>query len=199
MSDNETIAMYDQHSQEYAEKFTKPLTPHEMADVETFLGLIPDQGLILDLGCGPGQWAARFRDTGYQVEATDASAAMAETAKYLHDLTVRVEPFGALDAVSVYDGIWANFSLLHETQSDFPMRLQQIHRALKPQGVFHIGMKLGQGTGRDKLGRYYAYYEQGELTDMIEHAGLTIIRATSGTGSGFAGVSEPYITVTAHA
>ena len=33
----------------------------------------------------------------------------------------------------------------------------RIHRALKPAGVFYASFKIGDGDGRDTLGRYYNY------------------------------------------
>ena len=33
----------------------------------------------------------------------------------------------------------------------------RIHRALKPSGVFYASFKIGEGDGRDSLGRYYNY------------------------------------------
>ncbi len=35
--------------------------------------------------------------------------------------------------------------------------LARIHRALKPSGVFYASFKVGEGDGRDSLGRYYNY------------------------------------------
>ena len=62
-------------------------------------------------------------------------------------------------------------SLLHARPEDFPAHLRAIHRALVPGGIFHIGMKLGEGTRRDRLDRYYAYYSQDDLTEHLADAG----------------------------
>ena len=35
--------------------------------------------------------------------------------------------------------------------------LQRIRRALKPEGIFYASFKVGEGDGRDNLGRYYNY------------------------------------------
>ena len=38
-----------------------------------------------------------------------------------------------------------------------PAFWRAIHRALKPAGVFYASYKVGDGDGRDTLGRYYNY------------------------------------------
>ena len=35
--------------------------------------------------------------------------------------------------------------------------LRRIRRALKPEGLFYASFKVGEGDGRDNLGRYYNY------------------------------------------
>ena len=35
--------------------------------------------------------------------------------------------------------------------------LKEVHRALKPGGLFYASYKVGHGDGRDSLGRYYNY------------------------------------------
>ncbi len=200
MSDKETLAVYAKAAGDYAKRFARV----EDADVDQFhdltalFALLPENGLVLDLGCGPGQWAAKIRDAGYRVEAMDASPEMAELAKDRYDLDVTVAPFEALEAEGVYDGIWANFSLLHAPKADMPAHLARIHRALKPGGAFHIGTKLGEGESRDHLGRFYSYYGEDELIGLLEAAGFTVTRKRTGSAVGLAGSDDTFVILTAH-
>ncbi|WP_095587351.1 class I SAM-dependent DNA methyltransferase [Actibacterium ureilyticum] len=198
-TDSETIAVYTRSADAYAKGFAEITDVDQAADLSAFLGPIPDGGLVLDLGCGPGQWAAAIRDQGYVVEATDATTAMAELAAQRFGIDVRVEPFDALSAVARYDGVWANFSLLHAPRAAFPGHLARVHRALKPGGMFHIGMKLGTDEGRDHLGRFYAYYEEDELKTLLSQAGFTTTRTRRGHGKGLAGTDDTFAILTAHA
>lgn len=43
------------------------------------------------------------------------------------------------------------------TREELAGILRRIHRALKPSGVFYASYKMGEGDGRDSLGRYYNY------------------------------------------
>ena len=64
-----------------------------------------------------------------------------------------------IDGEDLYDGIWANFSLLHAPRAAFPLHLMALKRAIKPGGLLHLGMKLGEGEGRDGLGRDHFVYD----------------------------------------
>jgi SAM-dependent methyltransferase len=65
--------------------------------------------------------------------------------------------FDQLDGHEAYDGVWASACLLHVPRDELAGILGKIHRALKPSGVFYASYKMGEGDGRDSLGRYYNY------------------------------------------
>jgi SAM-dependent methyltransferase len=200
MSDKQTMQVYAEAAEDYAARFAKVAEGDidQFSDLKALFALLPDHGLVLDLGCGPGQWAAKIREAGYQVDAMDASPELAVRAKDRFDLDVTVGVFEELTAEARYDGIWANFSLLHARRADFPAHLARIHRALKPGGGFHIGMKLGEAEARDRLGRFYSYYGEAELVGLLEAAGFTVTRKRRGNGKGLAGGDDTFVIVTAH-
>lgn len=198
MSDPETLAVYARAAGDYARGFASTKNPDQSRDMAAFLAFVPDGGRILDYGCGPGQWAAAFRDAGYEVDATDATQTMADLARDRYGIEVRVERFEDLQADGLYDGIWANFSLLHAPRAEFSDHLTRIHAALRPGGALHLGMKLGTGEGRDALGRFYTYYEEDELVSLLNTAGFTVTRTHRGNGKGLAGGVETFVTLTAH-
>lgn len=200
MSDTETLAVYAKAAEDYAARFARieDADVDQFADLKAFFALLPNKGLVLDLGCGPGQWAAKIRDAGYRVAAMDASPEMAALAKARFDLDVTVGVFEDLTAVQAYDGIWANFSLLHAPRADLPAHLARIHTALKPGGAFHIGMKLGSGEARDKLGRFYSYYQETELAQLLESAGFHVVQKRRGSATGLAGSADTFVILTAH-
>ncbi|ATF16885.1 class I SAM-dependent DNA methyltransferase [Phaeobacter gallaeciensis] len=199
MSDRKTLDVYAKAAQAYADGFARADDSFHDPDYAAFTSLLPACAHILDLGCGPGHWAARFKAQGFVVSAMDASPEMAALAKSDFGIDVEVAAFEALEHKRSYDGIWANFSLLHAPRRELPEHLKRIHRALNPGGIFHIGMKLGDGEGRDKLGRFYAYYSEDELKNLLQNAGFTVTRTRRGNGQGLAGGIETYVILTAHA
>ncbi len=105
--------------------------------------------------------------------------------------------FSDLDETHVYDGIWANFSLLHAARSAFPLHLEQIARALKPDGIFHIGMKTIEGERRDHLGRNYTFYSDVELRALLKAANFESLHEATGKSAGLAGTIDPWIEILA--
>ncbi|KIC12450.1 SAM-dependent methlyltransferase [Leisingera sp. ANG-M1] len=199
MSDDRTIDVYDDNAAEYAERFAGSMDDGEAADFQTFTARLPAQGTVLDLGCGPGQWAARFRDAGYRVAALDASPEMAEAARTAYGIEVITAGFDALDAEGVFDGIWAYFSLLHVPRAELPVHLAAVHKALTAGGTLCLSMKLGESEGRDELGRFYAYHSEEELRGHLQTAGFTVLGSRRGKGKGLAGTDQEFVVLTAHA
>lgn len=192
-ADRETIAVYDARAQDYADMVAQEKHP----GLDAFLSVVPSGSHVLDLGCGTGAMSRKMMDAGLTVDATDASASMVALAVE-RGVPARQAVFSDLAAVGVYDGIWANFSLLHAPREDFPIHLASIHRALKPGGHFHIGLKLGTGAKRDGIGRFYTYYTEGELDGYLNEAGFTPITRKLGEGRGLDGTRAPWIWVLSH-
>ncbi len=189
-TDETTIAVYDAKADDYAKAFSE--TENEPGLLR-FVSRLPKGAAVLDLGCGPGAHSAAMHARGFQVTATDASAAMVERAGAHKGINVRQLNFSELRERGTYDGVWANFSLLHEPRSAFPGHLSRIAAALKPRGIFHLGMKTGSGERRDQLGRYYTFYSADELRGFLKAAGFGVIAETEGEGAGLAGTVDPWI------
>lgn len=196
MSDDPTIKVYDAKAEEYAALVTRGKSD---ADLDAFMAAVTPGGRVLDLGCGPGNSAAVVQTAGFAVDAMDAAPRMVELARATYGIEVTLATFHDLDVVAQYDGIWANFSLLHAPKADFPGHLARIHHALKPGGVLHLGMKTGTGERVDSIGRFYAYYEENELTALLNGAGFTPAATRRGTGKGLSGASDPFVIIRAHA
>ncbi len=196
MPDKQTIDTYNRRAQTYVDLVSRT-TPDQ--DLQNFLDAVPKGGTVLDFGCGPGNSAKMMQDTGLVVEAIDASSEMVKMANAKFGVNATLGTFDDLDADAKYDGIWANFSLLHAPKSDMPRHLSAIYKALKPSGHFHIGLKTGTGSDRDDLERMYTYYEEHELHDLMTDAGFTILSTRHGGEVGMAGTMDPFMIVTAHA
>lgn len=192
--DARTIAVYDSRAGDYARLVG---SAENDPDLERFLGKLAGGGRILDLGCGPGLHAAAMKARGFEVVAMDASPAMTELARRHAGIEVRDAGFADLTEVAAFDGIWANFSLLHAPRAEMPDHLARIRRALRPGGILHLGMKTGSGEGRDRLGRFYTYYSLTELQAMTEAAGFAVEEKVTGEGAGLSGEIAPWAVVLA--
>src|SRR6202023_1201586 len=143
---------YRGNAQAYAEWAKAPSTR-----LTGFLALLPPGGSILELGCGAGNHAAKMLAAGFALRATDGSPEMAEIAARRLGHPVEAVLFNELCEDRAYDGVWASAWLFDVPRPELAGGLARIHRALKPDGVFYASFKVGDGDGRDALGRYYNY------------------------------------------
>lgn len=190
MADKETLEVYATYAEDYAKRFAQ-----DKPDVHLrkFMSALPTQARVLDLGCGTGRTTSFMARAGIDVEGWDASPEMASVGLAQHEQVIRVATFDQLAAKDTYDGIFANFSLLHAPKSEMPGYLARIASALKPGGHLHIGLKMGNGEARDKLGRFYAYYTDPEITTLLNDVGLPSIDRSYGADIGLDGEAAPWI------
>jgi trans-aconitate methyltransferase len=190
MADEETLGVYARKAQDYADRFA---SREPGTHLSAFMRLLPPAARVLDLGCGPGNAAAAMIAAGHMVEAWDASPDMARVAAERFGIEVRVATFDMLDAEAAYDAVYANFSLLHLPKREMPATIARIARALKPGGLLHVGLKTGTGERRDTLGRFYAFYEEGEIIGLLEEAGFAVTSRATGQEAGLDGTVSPWI------
>jgi SAM-dependent methyltransferase len=164
--DEETLQFYRRNAEASAD-WAKPPS----ARLTGFLALLPPGGLILELGCGAGNHSAKMLAAGFDVRPTDGSPEMAVIASRRLGHPVEAMLFDEIDAHEVYDGVWASACLLHVPRDELAVILLKIHRALKPGGVFYASFKVGEGDGRDTLGRYYNYPSPEWLQAVYAKAG----------------------------
>lgn len=163
-----------------------------------FISALPKNARVLDLGCGPGTCAAAIAQAGHCVTAIDPVAEMVAMAQTHPGVTARVGSFDDVTGTDEYQGIWANFSLLHAPRKDMPRLLAALHRALTPGGILHIALKSGTGEKRDAIGRLYTYYSETELRALLISAGFTVTNRAGGRLLGLDGTHADWIALRAY-
>ena len=156
MDQNETLAYYDQNAAAFAAG-TEKVDFAEMQD--QFLALLPPGSKILDFGCGSGRDTRYFLDRGYCVDATDGSEEMCRYAEKYTGIPVRKMLFSELNAVDVYDGIWACSSILHVRLPELPDVFGKMVRALRKHGIIYTSFKYGTYAGM-RNGRYFTDFTE---------------------------------------
>ena len=190
MVDARTIAVYDAKAADYARMVDSGSPDQTLLD---FIAALPKGASVLDLGCGPGGASAHMRNAGLNPDPIDASPAMVALAKERFGLEARLATFDDIVGDALYDGIWANFSLLHAPCADLPHHFATLARALRPGGLFHVGLKTGTGEARDAIDRLYTYVTVEELHRLFTDAGLAVLSTREGSEKGLAGTNDPYV------
>jgi SAM-dependent methyltransferase len=127
-----------------SESFIKDTRNIDMKkNYEVFLANIPDQGLILDAGCGSGRDSLIFQKLGYRVDAFDGSSSMVSEAKKLTGLNIELSTFEDFEFNRFYNGIWACASLLHVRRVNLVSILTRLSEGLISGGVLYSSFKYG--------------------------------------------------------
>ena len=169
---------YDNSAEERDAGNAGRLTPWKVATRADFLSLLQAEGKrsLLEIGGGPGHFAAFFRDAGLDVVMTDLSPAMVRLAQ-AKGLDARVMDFLNLDFLpAAFDAVFALNCLLHVPSADLPRVLAAIHRVLRPGGLFFYGVYGGHSfegiwpEDHHEPKRYFVFYPDDELRQRV--AGL---------------------------
>lgn len=185
--DHESVRRsYDQVAQEYLahlrdELDYKPLDRALLSAVleETGTG---DDGVVADLGCGPGHVAAWIARAGAQVVGIDLSPGMVRLGREnypqvefrqgdLLSLPARDEEFAAIVAL---------YSVIHLGPEELHLAFQEMARTLRPSGVlllaFHVGLEVrhlddwwGHSVDID-----FRFLQTKRVVPLLESAGLVV-------------------------
>lgn len=157
------------------ERAHKSLALWKIEERAHFMQLLQQEGkqTLLEIGAGSGQDSLFFQEHGFTVTCTDLSP---EMVKYCQSqgLNAQVMDFANLDfPPESFDAVYARNCLLHVPKQDFSGILQNIHKLLRPNGLFF----LGQYGGVDEEGvwegdhyepkRFFARYLDQPIKDIV--------------------------------
>lgn len=193
MIDPATLEFYTKRAPHY----TFSSAQSHSRDLDAFLDRLEPGASVLELGCGAGQDSSRMRERGFAIDATDGIPAMAKMANERFDLGARVMRFDELAERERYDAIWAHATLLHCPRAELPDALSRIHRALKAGGFHYGSFKLGDGEGRDFLGRLHNFPSEDWILARYTEAGFALVDHPVLPGRAADGTQRDWIHITA--
>ena len=126
---------------------------------DLFLKYLPENGCILDFGCGSGRDTKYFKDKGYKIEAIDGSEELCQIASEYSGIKVECMLFQDLNENDQYDGIWACASILHLSKTEMKDVLKKMIRSLKKNGIIYTSFKYGEFEGM-RNDRYFSDFTE---------------------------------------
>lgn len=163
---DKNISYYDKNAMSYFYN-TKYLDMKEAYD--RFLSRVVSGGLILDFGCGGGRDSKYFLSRNYKVSAIDGSKEMCRLASEYAKIYVKNIEYKDFNDTSIYDGIWANASLVHLDDNNLLSTLSSIREALKDDGVFYMSLKNNKSERESDRDRIFYYRSFDEVYSMIRY------------------------------
>ncbi len=171
------VAYYDRKGHDYI-KETEPLDMRE--EVERFARHLPTSARVLDVGAGAGRDSKTLLDKGFKVVALEPSKVFAEHLRSIMGLAVSEMKAQDVEEVETFDGIWACASLLHFDEKKLPKVMQRLCRALRPNGIFYMSFKNGDGVRLPaKDGILFHDMTSDRLSKLATDNGLKVIEMWS--------------------
>lgn len=177
--------------------------PEVLRHAEAFARMLPGRRVV-DIGCGPGQYARVFSDWRYEVVGLDASAAMIAVARSgvphergPHFVVADMREIGELFPADTFDGAWLSASLLHIPEAETAGVLGGVRGIVVDRGPVYVSVKLGpQGErlvretkyGRE-IERVFTFWERERFCALAERLGFRVERVAE-AGGGLTG-GEP--------
>lgn len=165
MSENRTLDYYNKNASSFAET-TMDVDFHDTQ--KHFQKVLPEQGYILDFGCGSGRDIKYFLSQNFRVDAIDGSEELCRIASDYTGIKVKKMLFQELDEIEKYDGIWACSSILHLTQNELKTVFGKMVKALKRDGIIYTSFKYGDFEG-ERNGRYFTDFTEDKFNKFVQN------------------------------
>ncbi|MBD0257877.1 MAG: methyltransferase domain-containing protein [Cytophagales bacterium] len=162
----EVTAAYDQVARTYADKYQDEilLKPKVQAFLADFVAAVPPDGIIADMGCGPGQVARYVQGhLGRRTAGIDLSPEMVRIAAELNPTI----PFRAADVLQmteteVYDALIGLYFIVNFPVATLDSLFGKLHQLLKPGGQLLLSFHLGE----DQVRRVEDFLNSGKSLDF---------------------------------
>ena len=187
---NEVIESFNKFAEQYADFTFTNILQYEL---NRFISLIPENGTVLDLGCGSGRDVLYFLDFKLKPVGIDASEKLVEEAK------TRV-PDGKFEVMDMrnlsfkegnFDGVWAQDAISYFSKEETQKTIKDIAGILKNEGIFFISVRKGKNEvliSYEKLGKsqvMVSLYEKEELESLLKKSGFEIMNSYLQDGQDF--------------
>lgn len=147
--------------------------------IDRFTAQAPPEGVLLDVGCGPGRDARLMAGAGRTVVGLDLSEAMLRLAQPTPVIKADMRHLPVGDGAAA--GVWSQNALLHVPRQDAPAALAEMHRVLSPGGMLCLCTAEGSGEGWEdgQYGagkpRYFVSHSRHDLLECMDAAGFDVV------------------------
>jgi SAM-dependent methyltransferase len=173
-----TRATYDVVAEEFRQRTWTPTFDLD-AELDWLVDHLPPDGLVADVGCGPGRDTRLFRERGVKAIGVDLSMGMLRAAGL--DGVAQGDMRALPIATAAVDGLWCNAALLHVPRPDVPGVLGELSRVVRDGGPLHLAVAEGDGdawetgTYGGHRPRFFVHHRLDGLAPLLVEAGFSIV------------------------
>ena len=181
---NDVQTGYDLIADEYVRHIYEELQhkPFDRKLLDRFVASVPGNGLVCDIGTGPGHVARYLHERGANVCGIDLAPKMVERARRLNPgIEFQQGNMFALEiADGTFAGITAFYALVNIPRVEVGRALRELHRVLKPGGplflAFHVGDEVlhREEMWEVKVSLDFYFFRSDEMTAYLRDAGFEI-------------------------
>lgn len=190
----EAVEAYNAVSKMYADKYSDEilLKPKVQEFLAEFVQLVPVDGLICDMGCGPGQVARYLKNNLHRnVTGVDLSSKMVEIANEINPgIEFKCADILQMEEAGVYEGIVGLYFIVNFAPATLPNVFDKLYQLLKPNGKLLLSFHIGE----DKLNRIDSFWDSGKALDFYFFNPETVSKTLVNSGFRIADIKyrEPY-------
>jgi SAM-dependent methyltransferase len=120
--------------------------PTHQRFVERFLSRLPPDGRVLDAACGTGKYFPMVLASGRRLLGVDhAGAYLANAAAKFPQVPTEKHDLQDLPYRGEFDGVLCVDAMEFVPPEDWPVVLERLHRALRPEGWLYLTVELAPG------------------------------------------------------
>jgi ubiquinone/menaquinone biosynthesis C-methylase UbiE len=180
--------VYDQVAEKYARQFKDELQdkPLDRLLLQAFAKDNKEKGILIDLGCGPGQTTRFLKDAGQtDITGLDLSSEMINQAIKLHpDIHFQTGDLLNLDLPeNTYGSAIAFYSIVHFSPDQLTPVFRQVQQILKPNAQFLLSFHCGDTSVHldewfeEKVDIDFYMFHPDQIIQSLKDAGFEIIDA----------------------
>lgn len=172
-------AGYDRVAPKYYKAHHKFL---DQQAIVQFTRRIGNQGMVLDAGCGTGNYTEALLNNNLNVVGADISASMLAFACQHVDpeRLLQMDVLNPCFKERSFDAIWMKAAMVHISPRMAPVLLGRLRSLLKPGGIFYVSVRYGRGTELRQDGRIFFYYEDVVMRQLFRNSSFAVLEAWTG-------------------
>ena len=149
-----------------------------------FKSLLPENGKVLDVGCGAGIPVAKFlNENGFEVTGIDISDTMLNLAQenVPGGTFLKMNMQDLQFPPNLFDGVICVYSLFHNPRSQHKNIFKGFYETLKPSGILLINTSVNDSDGFSSFygePMYWSSYNPERTLKLIRSIGFEIISET---------------------